>query len=195
MTTGNPLQGTLARFFSHLTGIVNRNEYTSRLFRFVMGNPLYKGVLVLGSGTAVAQLIGIVTMPIITRLYTPADLGVLAVYSSVLAIFGVGATLRYELAYGLPKENDDAINLFGLSLILLCLTTIGFTLILLFGKDLLINTFDLGAIEQYIWFLLIGFFGMGLYTTLNYWAIRQRDCRWITYMKWIKPGLPISINL
>ena len=102
---------------------------------------------------------------------------------------------RSSLGCNPPLSHPDAINLFGLSLILLCLTTAGFTLILLFGKDLLINTFDLGAIEQYIWFLLIGFFGMGLYTTLNYWAIRQRDCRWITYMKWIKPGLPISINL
>jgi len=183
MTTGNLLQGTLARFFSHLTGIVNRNEYTSRLFRFVMGNPLYRGVLILGSGTAVAQLIAIVTAPIITRLYTPADMGILAVYSSVLAIFGVGATLRYEFAYALPRENDDTINLFGLSLILLCITTSAFALILFFGRDLLVNVLDLGAIEQYIWFLLIGFFGMGLYTMLNYWAVRQRDYGRITYTK------------
>ncbi len=163
--------------------VVKRNPYASRAIEFILNNPLYKGVIILGSGTAVAQLIGIVTMPIITRLYTPADLGVLAVYSSVLAIFGIGATLRYEFAYALPKENDDAINLFGLSLILLCLTTAGFALILLFGRDLLVNTFDLGAIEQYIWFLLIGFFGMGLYTTLNYWAVRQRDYKRITYTK------------
>jgi len=128
-------------------------------------------------------LIGIITAPIITRLYTPSDLGVLAVYSSILAIVGIGATLRYEFAYALPKENDDAINLFGLCLILLCITTTGFTLILLFGRDLLFNTFDLSSIEQYIWFLLIGFFGMGLYTMLNYWAIRQRDYGRITYTK------------
>lgn len=181
--TGQHQQSIVSRFLSCLIPVVKRNPYASRAIEFILNNPLYKGVLILGSGTAVAQLIGIVTMPIITRLYTPADLGVLAVYSSVLAIFGVGAILRYELAYGLPKENDDAINLFGLSLILLCLTTIGFALILLFGRDLLINTFDLGAIEQYIWFLLIGFFGMGLYTTLNYWAVRQRDYKRITYTK------------
>jgi O-antigen/teichoic acid export membrane protein len=192
--TGQHQQRIVSKFLSCLIPVVKRNPYASRAIEFILNNPLYKGVLILGSGTAVAQLIGVVTMPVITRLYTPADLGVLAVYSSVLAIFGFGAILRYELAYGFPKENDDAINLFGLSLILLCLTTAGFALIFLFGRDLLVNTFDLGAIEQYIWFLLIGFFGMGLYTTLNYWAIRQRDCRWITYMKWIKPGLPISIN-
>jgi len=181
--TGQHQQSIVSRFLSHLIPVVKRNPYASRAIGFILNNPLYKGVLILGSGTAVAQSIGIVTMPIITRLYLPSEMGILAVYSSVLAIFGIGATLRYELAYGLPEENDDAINLFGLSLILLCLTTAGFALILLFGRDLLVNAFDLGVIEQYTWFLLIGFFGMGLYTTLNYWAVRQRDYKRITYTK------------
>jgi O-antigen/teichoic acid export membrane protein len=176
-------QKSTTRLLSRLSRIMNRRPYISRAIRSILSNPLYKGALILGSGTAVAQLIGIVTMPIITRLYAPSDLGILAVYSSILAIFGVGATLRYEFASTLAEENEDAVNLFGLCLILLCITTIGFALILLFGRDLLINTFDLGSIEQYMWFLLIGFFGMGLYTTLNYWAVRQRDYKRITYTK------------
>ena len=183
MTAGNPMQGTLAGIFSFLATIVRKNEYSARLFDFILKNPLYRGVLILGSGTAVAQLIGIVTMPIITRLYTPADLGVLAVYSSVLAIFGVGATLRYEFAYALPKRDEDAANLLGLCLALLFVTTVVFGLILLFGRDLLLSIIDISSIEPYLWFLLIGFFGMGLYTTLNYWAIRQRDYGRITYTK------------
>lgn len=182
----------LARFFSYLTAIVNKNAYTARLFNYIMNNPLYRGVAVLGSGTAVAQLISIVTAPIITRLYTPSDMGILAVYSSVLAIVGIGATLRYEFAYALPRDNEDAINLFGLSLMLLCITTTVLALILLFGRNLLMNIFDLGALEQYIWFLLIGFFGMGLYTMLNYWAVRQRDYGRITYTK-INQGIGGSV--
>jgi O-antigen/teichoic acid export membrane protein len=185
-------QKLTTRFLSHLILVTKRNPYVSRGIGYILNNSLYKGVLILGSGTAVAQLIGIITMPIITRLYTPSDLGVLAVYSSVLAIFGIGATLRYEFASTLPEKNEDAINLFGLCLILLCITTVGFALILLFGGDLLINSFDLDSIEQYTWFLLIGFFGMGLYTVLNYWAIRQRDYRRITYTK-INQGVGGSV--
>ena len=183
MTISNNMQRTLASFFLCLTSIMKRNAYTSRLFSFIVNNPLYRGILILGSGTAVAQLIGIITAPIITRLYTPSDMGVLAIYSSVLMIAVAGATLRYEFAYGIPEKNEDAINLFGLCLVLLCVTTTTFALILLFGRDFLINTFNLGSIEQYLWFLLIGFLGMGLYTILNYWAVRQRDYRRITYTK------------
>jgi O-antigen/teichoic acid export membrane protein len=181
--TGNQQQRIVSRFLSYLIPGMKKNPYTSRVIGFISNNPLYKGALILGSGTAVAQLIGIVSMPIITRLYTPSDLGVLAVYSSVLAIFGIGATLRYEFAYALPQRNEDAANLFALCLVLLFITTVAFALILLFGRELLINTFDLNFTEQYTWFLLIGFFGMGFYTILNYWAIRQRDYKRITYTK------------
>lgn len=181
--TGQHQQSMVSRFLSHLIPVVKRNPYASQAIEFILNNPLYKGVLILGSGTAVAQLIGIVTMPIITRLYTPSDLGVLTIYSSVLAIFGVGATLRYEFAYALPRRDEDAANLLGLCLVLLFITTGAFGLILLFGRDLLTSIVDISSIEQYLWFLLIGFFGAGLYTTLNYWAIRQRDYGRITYTK------------
>jgi len=77
-------------------------------------------------------------------------------------------------------------------MMLLCITTTVLALILLFGRNLLMNVFDLGTLEQYIWFLLIGFFGMGLYTTLNYWAVRQRDYGRITYTK-INQGIGGSV--
>lgn len=180
---GNLKQVLLTSLFSHLISVINGNSYAYRVIRFILNNPLYKGVFILGSGTAVAQLIGIISMPIITRLYTPSDLGILAVYTSVLAIIGVVATLRYEFAYSLPKREEDATNLFGLCLILLLITTAGFALILLFGSEMLVEIFDLDSIERYLWFLLAGFFGMGLYTILNYWAIRQRNYKMITYTK------------
>ncbi|WFN37405.1 oligosaccharide flippase family protein [Methanomicrobium antiquum] len=173
----------MSKLVNKIIKIIEEIPLASRIFSYILKNPLYKGVLVLGSGTAIAQIIGIITMPVITRLYTPDDLGVLAVYSSILAIVGIGATLRYEFAYALPKEDNDAANLFGLCLIILFITTIILGFLLFFGRELLVNFFDMSIIEPYILFLIIGFIGMGLYTTLNYWAIRQRDYKRITYTK------------
>jgi hypothetical protein len=68
--TGSRQQGPIARHLSVLIQIVKKNQYTAKALSFILNNPLYKGVLILGSGTAVAQMIGIITMPIITRLYT-----------------------------------------------------------------------------------------------------------------------------
>lgn len=113
----------------------------------------------------------------------------LAVYAALLAIVGIGATLRYEFAYALPEEEKDAANLFGLCLLLLLITTTLFATALFFGNRLIAGYYeDFGVIEPYPWFLLVSFIGMGLYSILNYWAIRQCDYKRITYTK-INQGL------
>jgi hypothetical protein len=43
------------------------------------GGTFGRSVLTLASGTAVAHLLVILSAPVLTRLYTPADLGALAV--------------------------------------------------------------------------------------------------------------------
>lgn len=170
-------------FVSIIISSLKKLPFTFQILEFIQNNPLYKGVFILGSGTAVTQLIGIISMPIITRLYTPSDLGILAVYSSILAITGIGASLRYEFALGLPKRDEDAANLLGLCLVLLCCTTAIFAFILVIADDYFIDTFNLYSISEYLWFLLFGFFGLGLYSIFNYYTIRNQDYRIITYTK------------
>lgn len=152
------------------------------IFNYIKHNSLYKGLFVLGSGTAVAHLIGITAMPIITRFYTPYDFGILAVYSSLLTIIGIGATLRYEFAYSLANDEKDATNLFCLSLLLFPITTVIFIVTISYGINILADNYDnFHVIKPYIFYLYIGFIAMGLYTILNYWAIRYRDYKIISY--------------
>src|SRR5690606_29477155 len=83
-----------------------------------------RSVSILVGGTAGAQLITIAATPLLTRLYTPNDFGVLAVYMSVLALFTVVASLRYELAIPLPESDDDAIHIVVLCLFITLLMTV-----------------------------------------------------------------------
>ena len=76
-----------------------------------------RSVGVLAGGTAVAQGIGVLALPLITRLYTPEDFSVLAVFSSIVAIVSVAACLRLEIAIPLPETDEDAANLLALALI------------------------------------------------------------------------------
>ena len=137
--------------------------------------------MVIGSGTILAQLIGLVTLPIITRIYNPTEMGVLAVYSSILSIVAIGASFRYEFAYTLPKKEETAANLFILCIVSLSLTSVAFSLIIMLTGDYLANLLRLNSLGHYYWLLIPGFIGTGLYTILNYWAIRQRDYRRITH--------------
>jgi O-antigen/teichoic acid export membrane protein len=143
-------------------------------------NPILKGLFIIGSGTVIAQSISIVIYPILTRLFTPSDFGIFAVYTSLFSIMIVTASFRYDFAIPLPKENYKAVNLMILCFILIIGT--GFTFLVLFTlfKDSIISTFHLESIENYLWLLIISFIGAGIYQILNAWAIRQRGYFLIT---------------
>ncbi len=73
-------------------------------------------VLTLAGGTAFAQAIGLAAIPLITRLYTPADFGNYALYTSVFNLLVPLVHLRYALAIMLPKEEQEALEVLRLSL-------------------------------------------------------------------------------
>ena len=77
-----------------------------------------RNVFALMTGTTIAQAIPIAISPILTRIYTPEDFGVFALYMAIASILSVIATGRYELAIMLPKKDEDAINIAALSIII-----------------------------------------------------------------------------
>ncbi len=70
------------------------------------------------SGTALAQLIGLLSMPLLTRLYSPADFAALSIFTQAAA-FAMGLmTLRFEYAIQLPRHEIGALALLRLVLLL-----------------------------------------------------------------------------
>lgn len=81
----------------------------------IRGSEFAKDTAILTLGTAVAQLIAFAAMPVMSRLYTPADFGVLAIFLAVSSIVATAVTLRYETAILLPKEENESFFLVLLS--------------------------------------------------------------------------------
>jgi O-antigen/teichoic acid export membrane protein len=130
-----------------------------------------------------AQLIGVITLPIITRIYTPSEMGILTIYSSILSIAVIAATFRYEFTYILPEKEEKAANIFALCIMILSITSVAFSLIIILAGDVLVDFLGLGSLGNYYWLLIPGFVGAGFYSVLNYWAIRHRDYHRITYTR------------
>ena len=63
------------------------------------------------AGTALSNLLIILTTPLLTRLYTPEEFGVYSVFLSLLFIGTILVSLRYETAIPLPEDDDDAFHL------------------------------------------------------------------------------------
>ncbi len=82
------------------------------------GGGFARDAAVLALGTAVAQLLTVAAMPVMSRLYSPGDFGVFAVFLAVSSIVATAITLRYETSILLPKEENEAASLLLLSLAL-----------------------------------------------------------------------------
>ena len=80
-----------------------------------------RNVMVVMTGTAVAQVIGFALSPVVSRLYTPSDFGVFGSFGAVAGVIAAAATLEYTQAIMLPKSRADALNVF----LVACLCALG----------------------------------------------------------------------
>ncbi|MCR9190146.1 MAG: oligosaccharide flippase family protein [Alteromonadaceae bacterium] len=134
-----------------------------------------RGVSVLASGTAAGQAIVIASSPILTRLYSPEDFGLLAVFGGLLGIIGVIASLRYQLAIPLPEADREGGSVLALSLLVLLGFTGLISLALFFFGSELVYVLDVPALAPFLWALPVGLFLLGVYQIGQYWAIRKRE--------------------
>jgi O-antigen/teichoic acid export membrane protein len=75
-----------------------------------------KNILTLSSGTAFAQVIPFLFYPIIARIFTPAEFGLLATLTALITIMAEFSSGKYELGILIAKTKQDAANLAGLAL-------------------------------------------------------------------------------
>jgi lipopolysaccharide exporter len=81
-------------------------------------------IMKLGSATILGQLLGIIVMPFLSRIYSPADFGIYQLFFSIVALIAVISCLSYSGAINLPKMDKDAANIVILCIFLITITTI-----------------------------------------------------------------------
>lgn len=145
-----------------------------------------KAVSVLVGGTAFAQIVGFICLPILTRLYSPEDYSVLGVYVAIVSILSVITCLRFEIAIPIPEQDKEAKSLLFLSLII-NLIFIAILYIFLFTIYPLIKDFHvIQQLSIWIWFIPLGVFLSGLYSAFQYWSTRRRRFKDIAQTRMIQ---------
>lgn len=66
-----------------------------------------RGVVEIVAGAALGQGLLVLISPVLSRLYTPADFAVLQVFTGVVSVGAVAATLRLEVALPLAREGRE----------------------------------------------------------------------------------------
>jgi O-antigen/teichoic acid export membrane protein len=124
-----------------------------------------------------------VSSPLLTRLFSPDDFGVLAVFTSISILWSTVTTLRYEYAIPLPKDSQMAADLFVAgALILGVQVVVGFVLTFMFGPDLC-RALNVPGLTPWIWLLPFSVLLSDTYGLLYMWGLRQRAYRAIATTK------------
>lgn len=126
------------------------------------------------SANVVAQVIGLVVYPILTRIYAPEDFGLLNLFLSIGNVLVVLSLADYYYAIVLPKQEKDAITLTHVSLGLLLVTTFLVALSVLLSKPISVLFKSPGLVDYY-WMMPLYVLVMGSWNILNYWYIRKKS--------------------
>lgn len=163
-------------------------------FKIIRSNKIVRSVTVLAGGTSLAQALTVLSLPLLTRLYTPSDFSALAVYSALLGIISVAACLRLEAAIPLAESDEDAANLVVLSTVFLIAISLITTIIVVLGGPEFGAFLKNKELVPYLWMLPIGIMTTGLYSIVQFWAIRKKWFPVIAKTKLVQSISGISIQ-
>lgn len=153
----------------------------------VFQSSFFRSVSVLALASAAGQALLFLVLPVITRLYSPTDFGVTAIFSGILAIVLMISGFRLELAVVLPKSEQSArqlvrlvmvLNLFVAALVAVLVNVLPAQIAQFAGSSQLTDV---------LWLLPLAVCGAGAYRVLSFWAVRNGDFETIAKTKFAQP--------
>ncbi|NEQ52615.1 MAG: oligosaccharide flippase family protein [Leptolyngbya sp. SIO3F4] len=145
------------------------------------------------SGSAIAQMILLLISPILTRLYTPNEFGEYALFTSIVMLASALVTGQYEVAIMLAHDDNEALNIFTIPIIL-STSICSFALVGLF----LIERIGLYSIKGSCFFhflLYLSILFNTLHRALYYWHLRSKDYKKISKNKILMSTVNIIFSI
>jgi lipopolysaccharide exporter len=134
----------------------------------------FRNFLKLFTGSMFAQGLSFILSPVISRLYTAEEIGLVALYLGILNVLSVFSTAKYEQAIMLPTDDKAAVNLFSLVQII-SLSVAGVVLMLvLFFNNLIVYLAGNPELSPWLYWLPLSILLHGLMQSATYLANRKK---------------------
>ncbi len=150
---------------------------------------------ILAGGTVASQVLLFAAAPILTRLYSPDDFGLLAIYAALLGIGGVVVSLRYQLAIPLPESDQDAAWVALAAMAGVIGTVLVSTAVVVLFRAPIAQGLGAPELGAFLWLLPVGLLALGTYQVFKYWAIRKQEFGPIARSKITQSVTAIAIQL
>lgn len=140
----------------------------------IIDNKFFRGVVLISGGTAFAQVVNTVMSPIITRIYSPEEYGVLTVYTAFLSIIAIAGALKYEWSIPISKDDKEAINVLALSILVIGILSVALFFIFQKWGEAIFTLFHSKVLIKYHLLIPFGVLFTGIYTVCSQWALRKK---------------------
>ncbi|MDM1695101.1 oligosaccharide flippase family protein [Thiopseudomonas alkaliphila] len=137
-------------------------------------NRLVKSVLVVASGTAGAQAIGMAFVPFITRTYGPEVYGTLGAFIALTGVLTTLAALAYPVAIVLPKSDSKAKALVKLSLLIAATISLLVFITLWLAGDWILPKVGAASLMGFMFFIPLVMFFTACQDISQQWLIRKK---------------------
>jgi O-antigen/teichoic acid export membrane protein len=154
-----------------------------------------KGFLAIFAGTATGQLLAILASPLITRLFSPSDFGILSIVSALALTVTPLASLRFELAIPLARDGVPVRALIGLAMSAVLISLVLGTLLLVVASVFCDDLSMEPQLRNWLWVVPALASSMALFQILNVLAIRQARYTAIARRNILQASTMIAVQL
>lgn len=154
-----------------------------KVFHSIFKGTFTKNVAIVAGGTTLTQLLGVVFSPIVSRLYSPEEFGILSVYSAVLSMIAISSSLKFEWGIPIAESDEKATNVAALSFSVLLVITSVIALLLIIPNNKIIGKVIGHEIVPYRLFIPVGVFLTGIHNILMQIGYRNRGFKVIAKTK------------
>jgi len=120
------------------------------------------------------QILGIVLMPIVTRLYSPDTFGVFQLFGSIVMPISVFVTMGYASSIVLPQNDEVASNMLCISLALTVLIAVLTIPLIWLGSELVLRWLKAAELGTYRWLVPVSVCVYGLNLSFRFWNVRSK---------------------
>lgn len=128
-------------------------------------------------GTGLAQALPLIAAPILSRLFSPAEFGTFALFTTICNIVGVVATGRYELAIVLPEDERVSASLVALASALSVAVSCLALLAAIFAGEWISQALHDPTIRPWLYWVPVAVVTTAAYQAINYWFNRRQQYR------------------
>ena len=125
------------------------------------------------SANIIAQAIGILIYPVLTRMYAPEDFALLNLFTSIVGVIVILSTAEFQYAVVLPEDDNKARSIVHVCALLLTAAVLITALSIPFAQPIA-RLFNAPELARYWWLVPFSVLGMSAWNILNYWYIRHK---------------------